>query len=635
MQPKILLIEDNPADAALIGIYLEEAAFGQVVSLADSLGKGFELLKKNAIDIVLLDLSLTDSSGFGTLEKFLGEFPHIPVIVLTGLNNDIVGVRCVRAGAQDFLVKGEFDSRTLGKSIRHSMQRFQTQTKLKESAQKLSIQQKRIQEAQELARFANWEMDMVTNAMKWADEMHRIFGIQSHAAPLSLSDYLNYVYFDDRDKVEAFFTEAVRDGEMHKMEHRIVVGNRVKFLSVRAKVHFDDAANSLLLIGSAQDISDQAPFLPGAAAQPAPWDQSQGAFLSGLAGQVHKPLFDVLGLAHLLQKTANPTQKELIAEFRTDMEELLLSVDNLLCAQTVLTGRIALEPRPFSPSVFFQNFAEIAEVKALRAGTGFHLYIEPGMPAVVSADERKIAQVFFNLLKCAMMGHPHPHIFNIKLSVSTTDAERHALRFTLIPGVREMPADLLHSTLESADISFLSDPQIKTKVIDLAVCGYLIRALNGRFAISAENDMCSALDVWIPVKVVKPAPDEAHALLNQLQILLVDNHPLHRIAGRSVLAGLAEGAGIVLAENIQEAKSQLAQRKFDLVLLDTKLNESDGSAIPAMLRKHAGTPFIAVSPSPTEEEREHCMTNGFRAYIGKPLDADSLREIIRELRPTA
>jgi DNA-binding response OmpR family regulator len=205
MQQRILVIEDNPADAAIIQIYLEEAAFGHVIFKADSLRQGFQILRDHEIDLVLLDLSLTDSIGFSTLEKYLAEFPNIPVIVMTGLNNDIVGVQCARAGAQDFLVKGEFDSRGLVKSIRHSMQRFQTQVKLRESAIQLATQQKRIQEAQELARFANWEMNMVSNAMKWGDEMYRIFSVPSHALPLSLSDYLSYVYFDDKDKVEAFF----------------------------------------------------------------------------------------------------------------------------------------------------------------------------------------------------------------------------------------------------------------------------------------------------------------------------------------------------------------------------------------------------------------------------------------------
>ncbi|HRJ16213.1 MAG TPA: response regulator, partial [Saprospiraceae bacterium] len=95
MQQRILVIEDNPADAAIIHIYFEETAFGHTIFQADSLKRGFGIMREHSIDLVLLDLTLTDSIGFSTLEKFLTEFPNVPVIVMTGLNNEILGVQCV------------------------------------------------------------------------------------------------------------------------------------------------------------------------------------------------------------------------------------------------------------------------------------------------------------------------------------------------------------------------------------------------------------------------------------------------------------------------------------------------------------------------------------------------------------
>ncbi len=623
MQQRILVIEDNPADAAIIHIYLEEAAFGHVIHQADSLRKGFEILNRKPVDLALLDLSLTDSTGFGTLEKFLKEFPHIPVIVMTGLNNDIVGVQCVRAGAQDFLVKGEFDSKTLVKSIRHSLQRFQTQTKLKESAQKLSIQQKRTQEAQELARFANWEMDMVTNAMKWADEMYRIFGIQSHAAALSLSDYFSYVYFDDREKVETFFTDAMQDEEMHKIEHRIVVGNRVKFLSVRAKVSFDEASNHLLLIGSAQDVTDQTAS-GQVAGNRAAGEFKKKDFMAELANQVQKPLFDALGLAHLLQKTASPTQSELVTDFRADMEELWLTINNLLCAQMIISGAINLEERDFSTVAFFQHFAELAELKARRSGSGFRLTVDPAMPYSISADEKKLSQVCFNVLKCALSGRPHPQVLSIEACLDREEGAQSMLRLTFVPGLKEFPAGTLRAILEDADFSYITDPLLRTKAVFLAVCGHLVRAMGGRFSVAAENDMCAILNIWIPVKVKNPSPQKGALPVENIRILLVDDHALHRIAGRSVLAGLYSGAAISLAESAGEAESLMIEHPFDLVLLDLQMPETDGFSALPLLRKHADVPFIAISSVPGKEEEARCLAAGFKGYLGKPLRSEIL-----------
>ena len=172
----ILLIEDSKGDAHLIEMYLKESSVKHDFIHAETFFDGTEEIKNRDIELVLLDLSLPDSSGFKTLTSFLEKFPNIPVIVLTSINNEIIGNQSVKAGAQDFLVKGQFDGKLLGRSIRYSLQRFKTQVKLEDTARNLAISERRFVEAQEMARFGNWEMDIVTNEMKWTNELFRIFG---------------------------------------------------------------------------------------------------------------------------------------------------------------------------------------------------------------------------------------------------------------------------------------------------------------------------------------------------------------------------------------------------------------------------------------------------------------------------
>ena len=118
----ILLIEDNPGDAQLVKIYMKDAAFKYELFVADTFFEGMDILNKHDIDIVLLDLSLPDSQGFKTLNRYLETVQNIPVIVLTGVNNEIVGNQAVKAGAQDFLVKGQLDGKLLGRAIRYAIQ---------------------------------------------------------------------------------------------------------------------------------------------------------------------------------------------------------------------------------------------------------------------------------------------------------------------------------------------------------------------------------------------------------------------------------------------------------------------------------------------------------------------------------
>lgn len=121
---KTLLIEDNRGDARLIQEILSEATWRLFeIERAESLSEGLESLTASSFDVVLLDLSLPDSSGLDTLARIQSNFTQTPVVVLTGLNDDMLAIEAVRKGAQDFLVKGHIDAELLSRSIRYSIER--------------------------------------------------------------------------------------------------------------------------------------------------------------------------------------------------------------------------------------------------------------------------------------------------------------------------------------------------------------------------------------------------------------------------------------------------------------------------------------------------------------------------------
>ena len=102
---KILLIEDNPGDARLIQEALYLAGEASEVQWTDRLAKGLEMLELDRFDAVLLDLSLPDSRGFSTFEQLRRRAPRVPVVVITGLDDEGLALRAVREGAQDYVVK--------------------------------------------------------------------------------------------------------------------------------------------------------------------------------------------------------------------------------------------------------------------------------------------------------------------------------------------------------------------------------------------------------------------------------------------------------------------------------------------------------------------------------------------------
>ncbi|MGN6555598.1 MAG: PP2C family protein-serine/threonine phosphatase [Verrucomicrobiota bacterium] len=121
---RVLLIEDNPGDARLIQLMLNDDGLDAFrVEPVDRLGRGLERLAQGGFDIVLSDLSLPDSQGLETFLRLHAHSPQMPIIVLSGLSDTTVAVNAVHRGAQDFLVKGQVNGPLLARAIRYAIER--------------------------------------------------------------------------------------------------------------------------------------------------------------------------------------------------------------------------------------------------------------------------------------------------------------------------------------------------------------------------------------------------------------------------------------------------------------------------------------------------------------------------------
>jgi len=121
---RVLLVEDNPGDARLIEVALAEARWTQFeLERVDTLAAALARASQGGIDVMLLDLSLPDSSGIQTLREAYAQAREIPIVVFTGLDDDELAFNAVNEGAQDFLVKGRADTELLDRSIRYAIER--------------------------------------------------------------------------------------------------------------------------------------------------------------------------------------------------------------------------------------------------------------------------------------------------------------------------------------------------------------------------------------------------------------------------------------------------------------------------------------------------------------------------------
>lgn len=131
----VLIVEDEPGDYALVVTYLRHKGFHHgagvpILTWAKSLGEGLAAAQSSLYDMVLLDLSLPDSTGVQTVHAMTSALPGTPLVVLTGNDDDELAMGALGAGAQDYLVKGEFDQRTLGRALRYAMARSALESRL-------------------------------------------------------------------------------------------------------------------------------------------------------------------------------------------------------------------------------------------------------------------------------------------------------------------------------------------------------------------------------------------------------------------------------------------------------------------------------------------------------------------------
>ncbi len=150
---RLLMVEDDTDDYVLTRDLLAESSTNlfQVTRVA-ALADGLRQLAGGSFDIVLLDLSLPDSQGLGTFTAVARQARDVPVILLTGLSDEDLGVRAVQEGAQDYLVKGQLDGHVLVRAIVYAIERKRTKQQLERYAEELRVKNQQMAEDLVLAR---------------------------------------------------------------------------------------------------------------------------------------------------------------------------------------------------------------------------------------------------------------------------------------------------------------------------------------------------------------------------------------------------------------------------------------------------------------------------------------------------
>lgn len=632
----ILLIEDNPGDAHLVEIYLKSSSIKHELYKAESFFEGMETLANHDIDIVILDLSLPDISGFKTLSRYMEKYPRVPVIVMTGMNNEIIGNQAIKAGAQDFLVKEQFDGKLLGRSIRYSLQRFKTQLKLEETAKNLSISEQRNIEAQEMAKFGNWEMDIVSSAMKWTDEVYRIFGFQPNSIQPTLSDYLEYVHIEDRGKVEDFFDDVVKDGQLHKVEHRIVIsGRNFKYVALQAKVNFDNITQKILLVGGIQDITERklSEKLIIEKNISSKTSKMKEEALMEMSFHIRTPMSSVVNLLYLLENTtATLQQRELLDGLKTSVDDLSIMINNMLNFSVLASEEVKIEEEEFNIQDFFRSLEKVVRIKADSSLLDLNFNIDPKLPIKLISDPKKINQILYNLLDNALKYTEEEGSLNINVGTSNIADNTLDLNISVIDTGKGMSAKKLEELLSAEKLLevYTDDKEVvKKPELGIAIASKLSRILGGELTITSKEGKGSTFSVSLPVKIAKQVRRRISEKPEApVSILLVEDHFLNQIATKKVLTTWSDLVTVDIAENGLVGVQKYREHGYDLILMDIQMPVMNGLESAQKIREQSDVPIIALTANASKQEQDKAFEIGINDYLAKPFKPQDLHHKI-------
>ncbi|MEM1124070.1 MAG: response regulator, partial [Bacteroidota bacterium] len=629
----VLHLEDNKADITAMKGFLTESSIRYDYTQASNLRRGIEIAHQQNIQVVLIDLNLTDSSGFKTLTTFLEKGPHVPVIVVTGTNNEIIGNQSVKAGAQDFLVKGQFDGKLLGRSIRYSLQRHSTQQKLATTARNLSVSEKRYIQAQSLAHFGNFEMDIVNNEMHWTEEIFKILGLHFNSLKPTLTDYIKFAHLEDKQKVEEFFDEIARSGQQGSMEHRVVQDDHtIKYVALSAKLFYDEIAEKVLLVGGVQDITErkisEQLILEKNINTKASKVKEEA--LMNMSFHIRTPLASVVNLVYLLEKSRlNNQQKEFLDGLKTSVDDLSMMVNNLLNFSMLATDQIKIEEEEFKIKEFLQGVRKVVQMKADNANLKLDFNIANGLPSTIFSDSIKMTQILYNLMDTAIRNTNDKEKLIVNAQIRQDEQVGSAFIFHVLDEATILTTDQLQQFEESERLlevySEKLEEENQQELLSIAMASKLSKILKGQFTLTSDADNGTSYRVEIPVKIGQTArvrhgniPDAP------IKILLVEDHFLNQIATKKVLTTWSDFVKVDIAENGLIGAQKQKEVGYDIILMDIQMPVMNGIDSAKRIRETSNVPIIALTANASKQEADRCMSVGINEYLGKPFKPTDL-----------
>lgn len=480
---KILIIEDNPADARLIHEMLSETQDKYEYKVTETLRSGLKTIDSEYFDVVLLDLGLPESQGLDTLKKFQAVSSRLPIIIMTSTDDEDMAIQAVKLGAQDYLVKGQVEAGILRRALVYAVERKKLEEELKDREQFL-----------ERLADLNPAVIFVTDLI----DDRQIYSSKTTAETLALLDYR----LEEIEDVDGFSASIIYPGDIEKMamaKNELVRANddRVREVEVRVKaadgkwrwfqflyVIFkrDDKGLPIQAMSIARDITDRKET-----------DQLKDEFVSLVSHEIRTPLTVIIGAlgTAMLKGISSEDSYSMLNDAMHGAESLNNIVDNMIELARYQSNRLMLQKEPFDVAIVMRNSA--AQEKFHTDNHRIRLHIPNDLP-LVNADKTRVELILKNLLNNA-----------IKYSANGTEIQ-FSVRSqgdSLVISVNDQGIGIPAEKQASLFLPFerLDGESVPTKGLGLGlmVCKRLVEVHGGKIWVESEPGKGSTFSFTLPL----------------------------------------------------------------------------------------------------------------------------------------
>jgi PAS domain S-box-containing protein len=483
----VLLVEDDPDDVLLVKEALAEISLGRIkLEYTGRLSRGLIELSSHPYDVILLDLNLPDSRGLETLKTVIKSFPKIPVVVVSGLADDVTTLEAVRRGAQDYLVKGEISGPMLVRVLRYAIERKQGEAVLRES------------EARYRALFETTPngiamTDLDGKMLLCNQQAASLVGYESPEEMVGINA-LDLIAKSDQQLANLNAQKTVNEGRVINAEYNLLRRDGSYFPAEISAVLLRDASGAPSgFIGIIRDTTERARALDAEKRL----IKLREEFIASVSNDLRNPLFSLMGYLDLL-RNGKMKDADLATEYlfraSKDANRLLGMVNELLDFSISEDQDLALSYTKVDLVALGQDvvttFRELADARRISLR-----YAPRDSSLIADVDLSRIRRVFINLVENALKFSEMDDKVLIKLESSNGDA-----LFSVIDQGRGIPREDYSKIFEKYyQVNHNSNKNTFGMGLGLYLAKQIVEAHGGTIAVESKLNAGSKFTVTIPV----------------------------------------------------------------------------------------------------------------------------------------